>query len=102
MHTIGSGWGINRCVFFGWRYGRNLGGIMKIFYSKGEKNRKIYMPICLLTLVVRLMKFHGAATMNKEDLSKIVKGLKLVKLVWRHLEIITAQDKTGKKISIIL
>lgn len=75
---------------------------MKIFYSKGEKNRKIYSPNCLLTFAVRLMKFHGAATMNKEDLSKIVKGLKLAKLVWRHLEIITAQDKTGKKISIIL
>lgn len=75
---------------------------MKVVYSKNDKVKKVYLPFCLLKFVVYLRKFDAIAAMSKEDLHKIIRELRLAKKTWKHLEIISIEDKFGKKISVCL
>lgn len=78
---------------------------MKIIYRKNGKMRKLNLPSCIffkIFKIILLFKSDLIASISREDLDKIIDGLRAAKRVWKHLEIIAFESKDGEFFSVSL
>ena len=75
---------------------------MKIMYRKNGKMRKLNLPSCIFLKIILLFKSDLIASISREDLDKIIDGLRAAKRVWKHLEIIAFESKDGEFFSVSL
>ena len=75
---------------------------MKIIYRKNGKMRKLNLPSCIFFKIILLFKSGLIASISREDLDKIIDGLRAAKRVWKHLEIIAFESKDGEFFSVSL
>lgn len=75
---------------------------MKIMYRNNGKMRKLNLPSCIFFKTILLFKSDLIASISREDLAKIIDGLRAAKRVWKHLEIIAFESKDGEFFSVSL
>ena len=75
---------------------------MKIMYRKNGKMRKLNLPSCIFFKIILLFKSDLIVSISREDLDKIIDGLRAAKRVWKHLEIIAFESKDGEFFSVSL
>lgn len=75
---------------------------MKIMYRNNGKMKKLNLPSCIFFKIILLFKSDLIASISREDLAKIIDGLRAAKRVWKHLEIIAFESKDGEFFSVSL
>ena len=73
---------------------------MKIMYRKNGKMRRLRLPFCIFSQVILLFKPDLLASISREDLYKIIGGLRSARRIWKHLDIISFESINGEFFSV--
>lgn len=58
------------------------------------------MPFCIFSQMILLFKSDLLASISREDLNKIIGGLRSARRVWKHLDIISLESINGEFFSV--
>lgn len=58
------------------------------------------MPFCIFSQMILLFKADLLASISREDLNKIIGGLRSARRVWKHLDIISLESINGEFFSV--
>lgn len=58
------------------------------------------MPFCIFSQMILLFKADLLVSISREDLNKIIGGLRSARRVWKHLDIISLESINGEFFSV--